>query len=118
MGEPSRALQAPPAILGPDDFHGARLNRLGTWAVAFLADWCPFCRGFGPKLFAIPREGFEVARADVSPADSPLWDIFGIEVIPTVIVFRNGSAIFRADGRFGEGLDSSDLAEIVRAALG
>jgi thiol-disulfide isomerase/thioredoxin len=117
MGEPSKGAP-PPVILGPNDFHGARLDRFGMWVVAFLADWCPFCRSFGPRLFAISGQGFEVAWADVSRADSPLWDVFEIEVIPTVIIFRNGSVVLRVDGRFGEGLDTPDLAEILRAAVG
>lgn len=118
MEEPSKSGRAPLAILGPDDFRGLRLARLGTWIVAFLADWCSFCRRFAPKIFATVGPEFEVAWADVSRSDNPLWDVFGIEVIPTVIVFRNGSVVFRADGRFGEGLNEHDVEEIVRAARG
>jgi thioredoxin 1 len=102
--------------LGAEAFHGRRLNRSGTWAVAFLADWCPFCRRFVPEFAALAGHGFGIAVADVTSDQSPLWEQFGIEVIPTVIVFRNGTATFRADGRYMEGLDSQDLDAISGAA--
>lgn len=118
MGGPPESDRGSPTILGPDDFQGNRLLRPGTWVVAFLADWCPFCRDFAPKIFGAGGQGYQIAGANVSEPDSLLWDVFGIEVIPTVIVFRNGSVVFRADGRFGEGLNEHDVEEIVRAARG
>lgn len=90
--------------------------RPGTWAVAFLADWCPFCRRFAPEFARLAGHGFHLAMADVSSEESPLWERFSIEVIPTVVLFRNGNSVFRADGRYMEALDSNDLAEISAAA--
>lgn len=102
--------------LGPDDFREAELRRGGRWAVAFLADWCPFCRRFAPEFATLDPRGFGLAWADVSSPESPLWDRFQIEVIPTVIVFRDHRVVFRADGRSGIGLLSEDLAAIESAA--
>lgn len=102
--------------LRPRDFQGTRFVRSGTWAVAFLADWCPFCRRFAPEFARLAGHGFRLAMADVSSEESPLWDRFAIEVIPTVLVFRDGRLIFRVDGRYMEGLDSNDLAAISSAA--
>jgi len=96
--------------VGAEAFDGTRLLRPGVWGVGFLADWCPFCRSFAPKLEALADHGaFQLLRADVSDEESPLWDRFGIEVVPTVIVFRDGVPVFRRDGRLGQGLREADL---------
>jgi thioredoxin 1 len=99
--------------LGERDFEEARLRRPGEWAVAFLADWCPFCRAFRPEFEAFaPHWAGSSAVADVTDLDSPLWDRFDLEVIPTVVVFRDGTLVARADGRAGEGLETSDLRRL------
>lgn len=108
--------QVPLERLGPESFRGPELCRTGTWAIAFLADWCPYCRTFAPEFARLSGYGFDLAVADVTSEQSPLWDRFEIEVVPTVIVFRDGNVVFRADGRYMEGLDSNDLAAIRAAA--
>ena len=103
--------------LGPEAFDGDRLRRRGTWAIAFLADWCPFCRAFAPKFEALGRTGlFEIGTADLTDEETPLWERFGVEVVPTIIAFREGKAIFRRDGTLGRGLAAGDLAAL-RGAL-
>ncbi len=103
-------------VLGPTDFDGDRLRRNGTWAVAFVADWCPFCRRFRPVFeTARGRGSFELAYGDVTDYDSPLWERFSIDVIPTVVAFRDGVAVFRANGRFARGLNASDVDKLVAA---
>jgi thioredoxin 1 len=102
--------------LGPEAFEGARLARRGTWVVAFLADWCPFCRAFAPDFEALQGAGpFEIAVADVSDENNPLWERFDVEVIPTLVAFRDGAAVFRRDGRSGRGLGTPDLKALQRA---
>jgi thiol-disulfide isomerase/thioredoxin len=104
--------------VGAEAFDGVRLRRPGTVGVAFLAEWCPFCRAFEPEFAALagtPSPALLVA--DLTSEDSPLWDRFGVDVVPTVIVFREGEASFRADGVAGEGLSPSALRSI-RTALG
>jgi len=112
---PERARKGVPT-LEPTAFRGTDLDRAGTVAVAFVADWCPFCRRFDPEFAELQGQGFELARADLSSESSSLWDDFHIEVVPTVIVFRDGRTIFRADGRYGHGLDERDMSAIVAAA--
>jgi thioredoxin 1 len=96
--------------LGPDSFVGRSLERKGNWVVAFLATWCPFCREFAPSFAALEQPGVNLAVADLSQLTSPLWDLFEIEVVPTIIGFRDGKELVRLDGRLGEGLDEADLA--------
>ena len=98
---------------GAEAFDGDRLRRTGTWAVAFLADWCPFCRSFAPKFAALETGGVaKLAVADVTDEESPLWDRFEVKVVPTVIVFRDGAPASRHNGRLARGLGERDLAAI------
>jgi len=100
-------------------FRNGELLREGTWIVAFVADWCPFCHRFLPRFSALEStQGFRIAAGDVTSEDSPLWDEFRIDVVPTLIVFRNGAAIFRIDGVLGVGLPSGSLEKARSAALG
>ena len=102
--------------LDDSSFSDGRLSRGGTWAVAFLADWCPFCRRFAPGFAGLAADGARLAIADVSSDESPLWERFSIEVIPTVLLFREGSVVARFDGRPAEGLGPADLRRL-RAAI-
>lgn len=103
-------------VLGPESFDGPRLRLPGTWLVDFSAEWCPFCVEFLTKFVSLGGEGgFRVAIGDLTDVDSPLWDWFHVEVTPTVVAFRDGVAIFRRDGRWGEGLDEGDLSALIGA---
>jgi thioredoxin len=106
-----------PERVGAEAFDGHRLRRTGTWVVAFLADWCPFCRAFEPQFEELAaRSGPSLLIADVSDESSPLWERFGLDVVPTVVVFRAGEPMFRADGVLGQGLDDRALAGARKAA--
>jgi thioredoxin len=97
--------------LSPADFDGRRLSRPGTWVVAFLADWCPFCVRFQPEFEPIDGTGpFSVAVADVSSEESPLWDDLGIEVVPALVVFRDGQVVYGVQSDPGVGLPPGALA--------
>ncbi len=104
--------------VGPEAFDGRRLLRPGVWAVAFLADWCPYCRQFAPDFARLAGPGRELAVADLSDDDGPLWERFEVEIVPSVIVFRDGEAVLRIDGRPMEGLRSEDLQRVDRVLGG
>jgi hypothetical protein len=92
------------------DFDGQRLRRDGDWGICFSADWCPFCRAFLKEFELLERpERFRTAIADLTDEDSPLWEAFSVEVVPTMVAFRNGVAIRRWDGVLGSGLRPDDL---------
>lgn len=97
-------------------FDGERLTRPGTWVVAFSADWCPICRMFLPKFASLDDRGsFRTAVADVTSDDSPLWETFQVDVVPTLVVFRDGQVIYREDGTLGRGLPESSLLRAAAA---
>lgn len=97
-------------------FSGRRLDRRGTWAVLFHAEWCGFCRRFAPMFATLGSDHAHLAIGDVTSDSSPLWDDFAIELVPTVIVFRDGAAVARFDARPSEGLGPDDI-ERMRAVL-
>ena len=86
--------------------------------VLFYADWCPFCRKFKPVFESYEKKAkASLAEAKVNEDENPLWDRFGIEVIPTIVAFRSGKVIARADGKAGIGLSEKDLKELIGRAL-
>jgi thiol-disulfide isomerase/thioredoxin len=97
------------------DFDGTTLARDGVLAVAFAADWCPYCREFMAE-FKTAELSVESAMGDVTDEESALWDDFELEVVPTLVLFRDGEAVWRRDGIRHAGLTASDI-DALRAAL-
>ena len=93
------------------------LRREGTLAVLFVASWCFFCRQFRPAFETAAKvNGVSWASADLSNDDSVLWDMFDIEIVPTVILFKDGKPVFRKDGVRGQGLSQGAIREIIDQA--
>lgn len=102
--------------LSASDFTDKHLDRPGRWAVCFLADWCPFCQDFRPKFEAFtPPANVRMARVDVTDLESPLWERFGVDVVPTLATIIDGELTWRRDGLLGRGLSEKDLADLDRA---
>jgi len=117
-GRPTVAdsMPTPIAVVGADEFEGRRLRRDGVWAVAFAADWCPFCRAFLPRFAELGIRHPQLLIADLTDEDSPLWDRFDIQVVPTVLVFVDGQPQDRFDGLGGVGL-TQEAVDAIAAAL-
>ncbi len=82
----------------------------------FHAQWCGFCRAFMPIFRRAEALRVRLVEVDISDYDSPLWDSYGIEVVPTLILFEGGQVVARADGRYMQGLDDTDMAQVLQAA--
>jgi len=90
------------------------LQRNETLAVLFLASWCSFCRRFLPAFEAAAKaSSIPWAYADVSELENVFWDAFNIEVVPTIIVFKDGKPKFRKDGVRGRGLSEDAIKETI-----
>lgn len=63
--------------------------------VDFWAPWCGYCRRIAPALDKLAQQiGEEVTIAKVNIDEEPkLADQLGIEVIPTLILYREGKAL-------------------------
>ena len=74
------------------------LNGGALMLVDFWAAWCGPCRMLAPVLESLSdRDDFKIVKVDVD-AEPALAMQFGIESIPTLLVFRNGQLVNRSVG--------------------
>jgi len=68
--------------------------------VDFWASWCGPCKAIGPVLEELASEmAEEVVFAKCNVDDNPTTPTkFGIQAIPTLILFKNGEAVDRITG--------------------
>jgi thioredoxin-like negative regulator of GroEL len=90
----------------------------GDRFVLFHSAWCPFCMAFAPAFAELAAGGKE-AFAKVSVDSLPeMEDAFSVDVVPTVLFFRDGKLRRRLDGALGRGLSAGDLAAFVKLCKG
>ena len=67
--------------------------------VDFFATWCGPCQILGPILEIISnsRGEFDIAKVDVDEA-SELAINYGIEVVPTMMIFKDGQVMKTLEG--------------------
>jgi len=96
------------------DFEGQILkDQVDSIAVLFKAEWCPFCRAFIPIFETLQESGVPSGMVDLSEFDNPLWETFNIDIVPTVLLFKDGKIVQRYDGVPGEGLNAATVGEII-----
>ncbi|MDD5555723.1 MAG: thioredoxin family protein [bacterium] len=101
-------------IRNPDSLDGLFPAGRPT-AALFVMSGCPFCRRFIPEFesYARRREGeIEAVTVVLDDDASPLWDRYGISVVPTVLRLEEGTVTARLDGRPGAGLAAADLESL------
>ncbi|TAK21408.1 MAG: thioredoxin [Chloroflexota bacterium] len=68
--------------------------------VDFWASWCPSCRALAPALDEVSREEadrLKVVKIDVD-RDPVLADRYGVDGLPTLILFQHGREVGRVVG--------------------
>ena len=67
--------------------------------VDFFATWCGPCQILGPILERIgnSRAEFDIAKVDVDQAQE-LAIKYGIEVVPTMLIFKDGQVMQKLEG--------------------
>jgi len=79
----------------------------------FYASWCPFCVDFLP-VFQKHAEGGRLGFIVVQDDQETLGDRYAVEVVPTVLFFRNGKVAGRLDGTLGVGLNEKQLTTFIQ----
>jgi thioredoxin 1 len=88
------------------------LARPGDMLVMFSAPWCAVCRGLAPgleELGAGPGPHLQIAKVNVDD-DPGLAQRFGVQSVPTVLMFRDGQLLRTSHPR-----TRADLAGVLTA---
>ena len=89
------------------------LKKTKTVLALFYSTWCPYCLKFLPVFNKkVPSLGFkDIVHVILDDYDDPLWEVYGIPAVPTIILFNNGKICKRLDARLGRGLSEERFLE-------
>lgn len=97
--------------LDATEFDASALAGPDPVVVVFWATWCGYCKRVMPKARELGQDGARVVTVDLSDESSPLWDALGIQLVPTVMVWRDGRP-----GRRTVVLSADDMEQAAAAA--
>ena len=71
--------------------------------VDFFATWCGPCNMLSPVLEKISntRADFDIAKVDIDKLRNLAIE-YGIEVVPTLLIFKNGNVVHKIEGLVDE----------------
>ena len=80
--------------LNLQNFEREAVQAKETVLVDFWAPWCTYCRRIAPAVDQVAGQyGEQMVVGKVNVDEQPeLAERFGVETIPTLLVFRNGQA--------------------------
>ena len=79
----------------------------GRFLVLFTASWCGYCRRLREDMLQV-RLGLRTVEVDVSDEEDPAWDDWHVEIVPTAVLFRDGTEVSRRTPTI-RGLSLDDL---------
>ena len=88
------------------------LQSMDKFIALVYASWCPFCIRFLPVFEKHAGEP-SVPGVVVKDDREIIADTYGVDVVPTILVFENGQVVKRLNGRLGFGLSESQLLEFI-----
>lgn len=85
--------------LSAENFKQEVLEAKGKVLVDFFATWCGPCRMMSPIVDQLADElaDVKVCKVDIDQAEA-LATEYGVEVVPTFIVFENGESVKSVSG--------------------
>jgi thiol-disulfide isomerase/thioredoxin len=98
------------------DFSGTALLDPRSVLTLFYADWCPFCRSFLTIFESAMVKSAEPlgALVNISDENNPLWETFKVDIVPTLVGFRDGLVKVRKDGVASIGLGMPELEDALQ----
>lgn len=85
--------------VGKETFDQEVLQSNKPILVDFFATWCAPCQMLGPVLekVASEREDFDIAKTNIDE-DQELAIKYGVEVVPTMLIFKEGKVVGKLVG--------------------
>ena len=98
--------------INKDEFENEILKADKAVLVDFFATWCGPCRSLGPVLEKIStsRIDFDIAKVDIDENQELAYQ-YGIEVVPTMVIFKNGAVVGRMEGYLDENAIVSEMSK-------
>jgi thiol-disulfide isomerase/thioredoxin len=93
-----------------------QVNQVKRVLALFSSSWCPFCQKFA-KIFdmyvnSCKADLFVHVRMD--DYNSPLWDEYNVDAVPTLIFFEDGAIKSRLDAGSGVGLEEKQFIDWIK----
>ena len=100
-------------VITKENFEEQVLRAEKPVLVDFWAPWCTYCRRIAPAVDQVAGQyGEQMVVGKVNVDEQPeLAERFGVETIPTLLVFRNGQLVNRSVGL----ISREDVLKLVQA---
>ena len=81
--------------------------------VLFYASWCPFSQRFLPIFQKHAENGLQDCMRIKTDDKAKLCEKYSIDIVPTVLLFEQGTVTKRLDGEPGSGLSEKQLMKLL-----